>query len=122
MNLTNSLSVVHVTSAHEEKPAELRDSIRELLRSGSDVVVICHRGTCRRAARMALATSMQRNEFPGRRFAVVTPNVREFVDTLPTSVVQHLTVFENEDQAIDWLGLGDPCDSDRSTVVWPMAV
>ncbi|MDZ4684572.1 MAG: hypothetical protein SH850_05735, partial [Planctomycetaceae bacterium] len=122
MTRVQTLSVVHVTSDLAEKPIELRNTIRDCLRSGLDVVVICDETVCRRATRLALATSKRGDEFPNRRFAVVTPRVDEFVDTLPTAVVEHLTMFETEDQAIDWLGLGGSADSDRATLVWPMAV
>lgn len=117
-----AVSVVPVTPQLTEKPSELRDQIRDCLRTGSHVVVLCDTPNCRRAARLALATARSQGEFPNCRLAIVTPNVSAFVDSLPNTVVQHLTMFESEDQAIDWLGLGGPLDSDRTTLVWPMAV
>lgn len=117
-----AVSVVPVTPQLAEKPSDLRDQIRDCLRAGAHVVAICDTPLQRRAARLALATARTDAEFPNARLAIVTPSVQDFVESLPTTVVEQLTMFESEDEAIDWLGLGGPVDSDRSTVVWPMAV
>ena len=122
MTSARAVSVVHVTQRLADKPTDLRDQVRDCLRAGLDVVVICDTAVCRRAARLALATARAEGEFPHCRMAVVTPSVTAFIDTLPSTVVHNLTMFESEDQAIDWLGFTGPVDSDHPTVVWPMAV
>jgi hypothetical protein len=122
MTTIHAVSVLYLTPALADKPVDLRDQVRDCLQEGLDVIVVCSVPVCRRAARLALATACRDGEFPNRRLAVVTPSVTEFVDSLPQTVVGNLAMFETEDQAINWLGLDGPVDSDRSTVVWPMAV
>lgn len=122
MTQVAALSILHVTRTLAEKPSELRDQVRDCLRAGMDVIVICDGEVHRRAVRLALATAKQTGEFPNSRLAVVTPSVEDFMDTLPHVVAQNLTMFETEDEAIDWLGVNGSVDGFRSTVVWPMAV
>jgi len=122
MRSNNQMTVVNVTRADEEQPIELREAIRECLRKGLDVLVLCRSGLRRRVARMALAMSKHRDEFPDCQFVVVTPSASDFVESLPSAVVQDLPVFESADQAIHFLNVDDDCDFNRTTVVWPAAV
>jgi hypothetical protein len=122
MRFTNQLSVVHVTSADEDKPVELREAIRDYLRSGLNVLVLCRQGMRRRVARMALAMSKTQQEFPESRLAVVTPSVNDFTESLPSVVVDQVKAFESAGQAIHWLNLEHDADAACSTVVWDNAV
>lgn len=122
MARVTSLSVLHVTPALAEKPTELRDQVRDCLRAGMDVIVICDVMSHRRAVRLAVATAKQHGEFPNVRLAIVTPDTNAFVESLPSVVAENLTMFQTEDEAIDWLGVNGPIDGFRSTVLWPMAV
>lgn len=116
--LANQFSVIHFSSSDEDKSPELRQTIREHLASGMDVLVVCAGGVRRRVARLSLALTKQRNEFPGSRFAVVTPKPEEFIDSLPKSVVRDLTLFESRTEAIGWLN--DHFDSleTDATLTW----
>lgn len=121
MRLAHQLPVFHFTAADEEKSIELRRTIRECLAAGLDVLVVCSAGVRRRMARMALAVSKHENEFPGCKLAVVTPNVDEFKQSLPGSVMKDLGIFESKSQAIQWMSVADEKLGARSTVVWPAA-
>lgn len=116
--LANQFSVFHFSATDEDKSPEFRQTIREHLAAGMDVLVVCPSGVRRRVARMSLALTKQHDEFPGARFAVVTPNPEEFIDSLPRSVIRDLTIFNTRTEAIDWLNEQFDAMENDATLEW----
>jgi hypothetical protein len=101
VNSQRSLAVIHFTNEEYEEALTMQKGIKQALARGRNVVLVYEAPVLRRMERLAFAC-LGVHKAPGR-FAIVTEDVDQFSEAIPSVIAAHLQVFSSQREAFDWL-------------------
>lgn len=101
MNSQRNLAIIHFTNEEYEQTLKMQGRISQALSRGRNVVLICDAPMVRRMERMTFACLGLRDA-PGR-FAIVTEDVDQFSEAIPSVLADRMQIFESQNEAFDWL-------------------